>query len=243
MAQSTFIMNNIPGGYNPVLNSVRYVSNSAFEPTQPSNNDSDIDWSKHPAYTPLEITGHEEDQHMLPTHNLPDWRDQIYYWTGKVEYNEALQCLLWKGKWIGSFTGKPTTEEFEASESKFCYNSVPIDKAKVLSANGNTQVLRPVSGFYKGSYTMDPGDEEEYCDKEFLLDFEDAGKLHNYNVYGKGDSDFGAFILQGTFDGQSRVLDLCRQYIVESDPRCSMTLSQLKLNLKRNPICSSSIIL
>ena len=35
----------------------------------------------------------------------PDWRDQIYYWCGELAYDNLNSCLLWKGTWLGSFTG------------------------------------------------------------------------------------------------------------------------------------------
>jgi hypothetical protein len=275
LAQNSFIMNNIPAGYNPVLSSMRYLPNDSFNSLNQSqsqaqqqqqqqqqinqltrdsadsnnnnnNSSNSIDWSKH-AYTPLEITGHYSNpSSILPNASMPDWRDQIYYWQGKMEYDESLQCVTWKGKWIGSFTGKPTQEEFSSSESAFYYTSVPIDKAKIFP-NGNTTALRPISGFYRGYYLMEreePDVEpEKYSDKEFLLDFEDGGKTNQYYVYGKGDSEFGVFLLQGTYDATSRNMELCRQYITENDLRSSMQLAQLKLNLKRNPLGGSSAII
>jgi hypothetical protein len=224
-----------------------------------------IDWSKH-AYIPLEITSQYENQHHqsrsysplpLPApHHLnqeiahePDWRDQIYYWQGKLSYDDNLQSVSWKGHWMGSFTGKPAQEEFDISNNDFVYHSMAIDKSKVVSVinNGTTSsstavssLLRPVSGYYKGYYMMQNNEmddkHDKYTDKEFILEFEENPSKtfpFLYNVYGKGDSEFGIFILHGTYDSYNKTLEMSRQYIADCDLRCSMSLPQLKQYFKR----------
>jgi hypothetical protein len=228
-----------------------------------------IDWSKH-AYIPLEITSQYDHQSRsysplpLPaTHHLnqeiahePDWRDQIYYWQGKLSYDDNLQSVTWKGHWMGSFTGKPGQEEFAISNNDFVYHSISIEKSKVVSImnqnsymNGNGSngsstagysLLRPVSGYYKGYYMMQNNDiddkHDKYTDKEFLVEFEENPSKSFpflYNVYGKGDSEFGIFILHGTYDSNNKILEMSRQYIADCDLRCSMSLPQLKQYFKR----------
>lgn len=162
----------------------------------------------------------------------PDWRDQIYYWTGLLSYDALNSCLLWKGSWLGSFTGKPNPDEFSWSSNEFEYMGEVLNLDD-LYVHG---LLRPRSGRFKGYYMMDndgSGSLEKYLDNEYYVEFEEVRGLHppRYTVVGKGDSDFGTFVLTGTYNAGNRVLEMARQYISEEDERCSMNVNQLKMHL------------
>lgn len=162
----------------------------------------------------------------------PDWRDQIYYWTGFLSYDTLNTCLLWKGSWLGSFTGKPNPDEFSWSSNEFEYLGEMIGLEE-LYVHG---LLRPRSGRFKGYYMMDndgSGSLEKYLDNEYYVEFEEVRGLHppRYTVVGKGDSDFGTFVLTGTYNAGNRVLEMARQYISEEDERCAMNVNQLKMHL------------
>jgi hypothetical protein len=162
----------------------------------------------------------------------PDWREQIYYWTGQLSYDSQNSCLLWKGSWLGSFAGKPNPEEFSWSSNEFEYSGEMLSLEN-LYVHG---LLRPRSGYFKGYYMMDndgSGSLEKYLDNEYYVEFEEVRGLQppRYTVVGKGDSDFGTFVLTGTYNAGNRVLEMARQYISEEDERCAMNVEQLKLHL------------
>lgn len=162
----------------------------------------------------------------------PDWRDQIYYWTGLLSFDNLKSCLLWKGSWLGSFSGKPNPDEFSWSSNAFEYNGEVINFDDIY-VHG---LLRPRSGRFKGYYMMDndgSGSLEKYLDNEYYVEFEEVRGLHppRYTVVGKGDSNFGTFVLTGTYNAGNRVLEMARQYISEEDERCAMNVNQLKMHL------------
>jgi hypothetical protein len=162
----------------------------------------------------------------------PNWRDQIYYWTGFLSFDSLNSCLLWKGSWLGSFVGKPNPEEFSWSSNEFEYSGEMLG-LEDLYVHG---LLRPRSGYFKGYYMMDndgSGSLDKYLDNEYYVEFEEVRGLQppRYTVVGKGDSDFGTFVLTGTYNAGNRVLEMARQYISEEDERCSMDVNQLKLHL------------
>ena len=177
----------------------------------------------------------KQPQVPIPTSSEPDWHDQIYYWAGRLDYDDRMRCLMWKGKWVGSFTGKPSKEEFESSNQEFVYQSPQIEKTRIFPHGG---FLRPCNGYYKGHYMVQPDGGnglDKFVDKEVVIEFEElSGRLTPfYNVYGKGDNEFGVFILHGTFDAAHRSLEMTRQYLEENDPRMSMSLMQLKQCFKK----------
>lgn len=173
-----------------------------------------------------DVSDDEEDDYE------PDWRDQIYYWTGLLSYDTLNSCLLWKGSWLGSFTGKPNPEDFSYSSNEFEYLGEVLNLDD-LYVQG---LLRPRSGRFKGFYMMDndgSGSLEKYLDNEYYVEFEEVRGLHppRYTVVGKGDSDFGTFVLTGTYNAGNRVLEMARQYISDEDERCTMNVNQLKMHL------------
>ena len=127
----------------------------------------------------------EDDNGMLEDEEYePDWRDQIYYWTGDsfpcvscdniypyviiiillliltciidgcpllglLSVDDDNSCLVWKGSWLGSFTGKPNPEEFAWSTNEFEYMGERVTNSDDLYAQG---LLRPKSGYFKGFY-------------------------------------------------------------------------------------------
>ena len=180
---------------------------------------------------------HPDDNNVLGNEDCdedyePDWRDQIYYWTGLLSFDTEKSCLVWKGTWLGSFTGKPSPEEFAWSNNEFEYSGERLSLDDLYSQG----LLRPKSGYFKGFYLMDSdgsGSLEKYLDNEYYVEFEEVRGLHppRYTVIGKGESDFGTFVLTGTYNAGNRVLEMARQYIAEDDERCHMDINQIKQHL------------
>jgi hypothetical protein len=206
----------------------------------------------------------------------PDWREQIYYWTGTLAVDVTNSCLSWKGSWVGSYTGRPEVGEFLMSNNYFEYTSEVIaDVTSLLTHRdggsvcedaqeiGNSDLLlRPPSSFFRGFYMMDndgSGSLERYLDKDYYIEFDEIQQATTapvplqqqedysstvglvveppvYSVLGKGDSDFGVFILTGTFDSALGVMEMARQYIADDDPRCGMDLQTLKRHILLHPM-------
>eukprot|EP01034_Spumella_vulgaris_P021799 gene21799-27868_t len=208
----------------------------------------------------------------------PDWREQIYYWTGTLAVDVTNSCLSWKGAWVGSYTGRPEVGEFMLSNNYFEYTSEIIaDVTSLLTyrdggsvcedaqeIGGNSELLlRPPSSFFRGFYMMDndgSGSLERYLDKDYYIEFDEIRSADSqtaaatalaqdysaagglvvdppvYSVLGKGDSDFGVFILTGTFDSALGVMEMARQYIADDDVRCSMDLQTLKKHISAHPM-------
>jgi hypothetical protein len=78
------------------------------------------------------------------------------------------------------------------------------------------------------------GMKERFQDQECLIEFEElSGRLTPfYNVYGKGESEYGTFLLHGTFDAATRMIELTRQYLAENDERKNLSFRQLKQQFK-----------
>ncbi|KAJ1419881.1 hypothetical protein B484DRAFT_433657 [Ochromonadaceae sp. CCMP2298] len=146
-----------------------------------------------------------------------DWRDQLYYWTGTLTPEEGK--LLWKGSWVGSYSGPPSATDFVSSSNHFEYSSeVPTSSI-------------PFSGLYNGFYLMDnygSGALDRYVDKELHLEFI-ARKDEVWDVVGRGDSEFGPFVVRGSYDKETGVLEVARQYTAETDPRSAMSIAELSV--------------
>jgi hypothetical protein len=163
-----------------------------------------------------------------------DWRDQLYYWTGILYFEPARSLQVWKGSWVGSYSGKPMPEEFSWSFNHFEYTS---DGGRATPMMGPDGTLQPQSGPLQGYYLMDndgSGALQRYVDNEYVVEFEalpnlvGGGLSEQYAVYGRGDSDFGEFIVTGNYNKRTRFLEMTRQYIAETDVRSRMPLPQLK---------------
>lgn len=129
----------------------------------------------------------EEDEHP------EDWREQKFWWRGTLSAKGT-----WSGAWVGSFKGKPSEAQFAASPTTF-------------------EVSGPAGGqsgsYIKGHYLMDNGGGlTKFKDKACFMQFEADNK-----VQGKGDTAFGAFYVQGTFDRATSQLCVERTYCDEDD--------------------------
>ena len=114
-----------------------------------------------------------------------DWREQIYYWTGELSYDNTNKRLKWRGSWLGSFVGKPEAEEFAWSNNEFEYVSGRIEESQVII---NNQLRPPNAAFFHGYYMMDAtgsGRHEKYYDKQFFVEFQD---LNGNSDHGIGNS-------------------------------------------------------
>lgn len=183
-----------------------------------------------PAPTAEETTLEDEEEEEEEL----DWRDQLYYWTGILYYDPARAVQVWKGSWVGSYSGKPMSEEFSWSFNHFEYT---LDGGRATPMMGPENTLLPQSGPMQGYYLMDndgSGALQKYVDTEYTVEFEQlpnlvgGGVSELFAVYGRGDSDFGEFIVTGNYNKRTRILEMTRQYIAETDARSKMPLPQLK---------------
>jgi hypothetical protein len=147
---------------------------------------------------------------------------------GVLYYDPTRRQQVWKGSWVGSYEGRPQPEEFASSSNHFEYAMAVRNAKHVVRSDGG---FAPQSGRWEGHYLMDntgSGALERYVDIEYEVKFEPvegAGPgASRYAVYGRGDSDFGAFVVTGTFYQQTRVLEMTRQYVTDADPRAHMNL-------------------
>lgn len=160
----------------------------------------------------------------------PNWRDQIYYWSGNLSLDTINNRLFWKGSWIGSYVGRPESQEFINNPNLFEYSGPEVDPNIIISKEG---YLHPISGYFGGYYLMDndgSGKLETYDDKSYMIEFEHINDSSppRYSVFGKGESDFGVFIVTGTYDAASRELEMARQYLEDTDERVTMSIAHLK---------------
>jgi hypothetical protein len=238
--QATYLMGSAPSGFTPMIH---HPSIPLAVPPAPTNAGmttlqlaESLAWAKPSNFPSMEIPSTAYAYPSVPLSQAePDWRDQIYYWVGKLSYDDKQQCLRWRGRWIGSFSGKPAPTEFDSSSNDFSYCSPRIEKSRAFSSQG---LLKPVSGNYTGEYGMDndgTGVNEMYTDKLLTMEFEETqlDPFPQYFVWGRGDSEFGEFIVHGRYDSSTRVLDMSRQYLADSDLKRSMSMVQLKTHLKR----------
>jgi hypothetical protein len=263
LSQTPYLVNSLPSGYTPLMHPAAQLgatlpaaasivpplalSASSLPPpgrtalpittstaALPVATSSQIDWSKQ-AYVPLEITGAYSYSAVTSTQEEPDWRDQIYYWVGNLTFDDKQECLQWSGKWMGSFSGRPVQSEFDSSSNEFTYYSPHIEKSRAFSSDG---LLLPLGGNYSGQYSMDndgSGVTEMYTDKELLVEFEEVATdpYPQFFVFGRGDSEFGEFVVHGSFDGSSGLLEMSRQYLAENDSKKDLSMQQLKMYLRQ----------
>lgn len=152
----------------------------------------------------------------IPSGQLP-----AQYWAG-VLYYDAVRCLqVWKGSWVNLAAAqagqKPSPELLARSASQFEYTSEVVQRSLAVAADGS---LQPQSGFLRGTYRMVSeltGKFETFTDREFFIEYEYMAELggdtKRYAVYGSGDCQFGAFVVTGSFNTLSSVMELTRQYI------------------------------
>jgi len=208
------------------------VRSSAYQFTgQPlPNSSSDTAASRVNTIAPPESTPQEEPDEEEDL----DWRDQLYYWTGILYFDPVRALQVWKGSWVGSYSGKPMPEEFSWSFNHFEYT---LDGSRSPPTQSPEGILLPQSGPMQGYYLMDndgSGALQRYVDTEYTVEFDalpnlvGGGVSELYAVYGRGDSDFGEFVVTGSYNKRTRILEMTRQYIAENDPRSHMSIAQLK---------------
>ena len=166
-----------------------------------------------------------------------DWRAQKFWWNGKLSLEEG--HYRWEGAWVGSFTGRPKEEEFLAAPNKFQITGPTATKTASQISQGlriighypaaarAVNYLAPpseVAAFVKGSYLMDNGDgPERFKDKACHLAFCKSPETHgvptydDYDVKGRGDTEFGVFYVQGNYNASDGRLCVERTYCDEDD--------------------------
>lgn len=151
----------------------------------------------------------------VPSGQLP-----AQYWAG-VLYYDAIRCVqVWRGSWVNLALGqagqRPSPELLARSASQFEYTSEVVQRSVALTPEG---ALLPQAGFLRGTYRMISeltGKFETFTDREFFIEYEPTEPGANprkYAVYGSGDCQFGAFVVTGSFNTLSSVMELTRQYI------------------------------
>jgi len=172
-----------------------------------------------------------EEEHSEEDEEEIDWRLQIYYWVGRFtpDSSSSPRYYLWRGAWLGSFAGRPSEEEFRSSRNAFEYTTTIM--SDFTAANFSTEV--PLRGYYMMENDS-TGQQEKYLDKDIVLHIfphQSSSNKHMMPVVGKGDSDFGVFVLHGEWNRDANVLEMRRQYVADNDMRASMTLLEYKAYL------------
>ena len=160
---------------------------------------------------------------------------------GILTYDPARRVQVWQGSWVGSYTGRPSALDFAESSNRFEYSTTVV-----RNIPKEAEVPPPQSGRLQGFYMMDnigDGTLEKYEDTEYEVLFEPIysphGVTEQYAVYGRGDSDFGAFIVTGRYSAHSRVLEMTRQYVADTDLRARLTLQQLREHFRPSSIVNN----
>lgn len=148
---------------------------------------------------------------------LPNWREQIYYWTGSFTFDGRSGRLRWTGRWLGSFSGRPTVDEFLAASQTFDYFSeVKLDREEIIKDG----LLRPPSHLsFNGYFNMqsDVSTSLEHFEERFSLTLRPEENVIDENklvAAGSGESEFGAFVMSGVYILGAESLDLSRKYII-----------------------------
>ena len=201
-------------------------------------------------YSPLGADGgegeeEEEDDEDDDDAASDDWRDQTYYWDGYLTvkpHGGGTGHLHLTGRWLGSFEGRPSDREILQSLQEFKYDG-PSCRMSATSAG----VLAELSGRYTGLYLMDDGsgsglqqhsdvlDVEIYPDVDTVPDRRrGTSRQHRlgpnqFRVIGRGDGEFGAFLVTGIYNRDTGRVDMVREYIELDDERVFMSLAELKV--------------
>eukprot|EP00604_Paraphysomonas_vestita_P002852 CAMPEP_0174818372 /NCGR_PEP_ID=MMETSP1107-20130205/1040_1 /TAXON_ID=36770 /ORGANISM="Paraphysomonas vestita, Strain GFlagA" /LENGTH=441 /DNA_ID=CAMNT_0016030123 /DNA_START=25 /DNA_END=1347 /DNA_ORIENTATION=- len=156
-----------------------------------------------------------------------DWREQLYHWKGHLSVDLAHNVAVWKGIWMTSWQiqqqqeGNAPNPAWNNNSFEYrCANYVVQDPLLKEQVEYPTNLpLPPLNGNYAGYYMMDNDDGgvlSRYSDSLCHLDFEkDETDLitvtstdgtflppqsFTYLVVGKGESEFGPFLLQGLYN-------------------------------------------
>lgn len=158
------------------------------------------------------------------------WRRQLYYWVGQLTLDQQISQLVWRGKWLGYFTVLPSAEQMQNSANIFEYFSPKINLESEIASRDKPS--SPVSGPFTGFYMMDNsgnGIPEKFTDVCCELDFKEIVGTSplRYSVVGNGDTEFGPFVMEGTYESDTGKLMISRRYIVNTDPLAGKSISHL----------------
>lgn len=179
----------------------------------------------------------------------PRWRDKIYYLSGGLfinatgstpKSNKVHVCI--KGKWLASLDGQPRKEDISqwSNKNDFYYESLAQEDMSSLALPENC--MKPLSGRYTGFHFIDPtaADVASSSPSEgvptkcteallhILFTADPSTGSSSYSLVGKGESDLGKFLLFGTYDSQSRRIEVSRRYVEDSNPCNGYTLPYLQ---------------
>jgi hypothetical protein len=111
---------------------------------------------------------HDEDQ--------DDWRKPLFYWKGRLVYDNENKKLKWDGSWVAGLadTGLPDKEKYEETKKNNKFNLTSVGKLKSFvspscekddaynsqeeSEKSMIQFLAGKYGTFKGQYLLDQGD-------------------------------------------------------------------------------------
>mmetsp|Transcript_13863 Transcript_13863/g.20743 ORF Transcript_13863/g.20743 Transcript_13863/m.20743 type:complete len:238 (+) Transcript_13863:646-1359(+) len=163
--------------------------------------------------------------------HTPSGKEKNSSWRGVLTRDTSGKCLKWTGQWTAD--SSPSSEE-----NTFDFNSPPV--ADEVLDSDNSSSLQPVSGVYSGSY-MAQG-SVRVSDVKFMVHFFPAesdvpGKASQdeFFVVGKGDSQFGPFVLRGNYNSTTRSLEANRMPVAPGDPMLSASVEELKNILAQEP--------
>ena len=162
----------------------------------------------------------------------PDWTDQIFYYCGELVFNQQSLTCNFSGHWIGSFTGKPKTAEFQICRNKFEYRMInPFQNSTKLEVQQNyVTISLPASGDFSGYFSMVDNDEEQRWEENIQLDFRHI-EGNKYRVIGKGHT-VEPFIMTGYYSHDENIIEFSRKYISVYDERARYTTEQLHNNIE-----------
>jgi hypothetical protein len=177
---------------------------------------------------------------------------ETYFWSGGLSYDMGYGGIVWKGIWSISplhNSSNSRRDDFWA-QLEFEYFGPKCARNAVIQENG---LLTPPSpSLFFGHFLMeDPknrGHILKYADKDITMIFEptlnpsdtSTENVTKYNVIGKGNSQFGHFVLHGFFDPSTGILDVFREYIADNDIRLPMTITELKFQMLLAPVSQES---
>ena len=86
-------------------------------------------------------------------------------------------------------------------------------------------------GRWKGTYQMDndgSGSTSTYkTDASFKFIAAEQGSTSHFLMAGKGSNEFGAFVIHGTYESNTKLLDTAREYVADDDSRVKLSLDEL----------------
>ena len=141
---------------------------------------------------------------------------------------DAKKKLKWGGSWLGSFEGQPSDSAYSGNVQTF---SVAGPKLKSGESELAQVTADSLSGRWAGTYLMDndgSGSLVKYkTTAQMKFRKREDAEPEALMVCGKGSNEFGAFVIAGTYNISTGMLDAPRTYIADDDERVKLSLDDL----------------